>query len=98
MSLADLADMLELKVYVLSKVFNEHYRKNFRDFINEYRVNEFIRLSKQESQKNYTFLALALEVGFNSKSTFNLAFKKVTNQSPRDFLRQNNNCVKHTRV
>jgi AraC-like DNA-binding protein len=98
LSLADLADMLELKVYVLSKVFNEHYRKNFRDFINEYRVNEFIRLSKQESQKNYTFLALALEVGFNSKSTFNLAFKKVTNQSPRDFLRQNDNCVKHTRV
>lgn len=98
LSLNDLSEILEIKIHVLSKVFNEHYSKNFRDFINEYRVNEFISLSRQECYKNYTFLALALKVGFNSKSTFNLAFKKVTNLSPREFLKKNKQGVTKTLV
>lgn len=87
LSVADLSEMLGTKSHVLSKVINEHYEKNFRDFVNKYRVEEFIALANTEEFKHYTFLALAQEVGFNSKSTFNLAFKKVTNQNPRDYFK-----------
>ncbi|GHN01482.1 hypothetical protein WSM22_29710 [Cytophagales bacterium WSM2-2] len=87
LSVADLSDMLGTKSHVLSKVINEHYDKNFRDFLNKYRVEEFIALANTSEFKHYTFLALAQEVGFNSKSTFNLAFKKLTNQNPRDYFK-----------
>jgi len=91
LSIAELSEMLKTKSHVLSKLLNEHYNKNFRDFINEYRIEEFIKISLSESNKNFTFLALAYEVGFNSKSTFNLAFKKSKGLSPREYFKQNYN-------
>ncbi len=94
LNIAELSDMLETKPHILSKVINERFNKNYRDFINEYRVNEFIKSSISDKYKNYTFLALAHEVGFNSKSTFNLAFKKVTKLSPRDYLKHNHTIIK----
>ena len=94
LSVAELSNQLGIKPYFLSKILNEHYKKNFRDYINEYRVNEFIDLAKSEAYKNYTFLALAHEVGFNSKSTFNLAFKKIKKLSPRDYLRLKHQIIK----
>ena len=89
LNIAELSDMLGTKPHILSKVINEYYNKNFRDYINEFRVNEFIKISISEEYKNYTFLAIALEVGFNSKSTFNLAFKKATKLSPSEYFKQN---------
>lgn len=87
LTVSDLAEMLDTKPHVLSKVINDSYHKNFRDLVNTYRVEEFIALANTREFKHYTFLALAQEVGFNSKSTFNLVFKKVTNQSPRDYFK-----------
>lgn len=87
LTISDLADMLDTKAHILSRIINDHYQKNFRDFVNTYRVEEFIALANTKDYKHYTFLALAQEVGFNSKSTFNLAFKKATNQNPRDFFK-----------
>lgn len=87
LNIAELSEILESKPHLISKVINDYYHKNYRDFINEYRINEFIRVFKSKEYKNFTFLALANEVGFNSKSTFNLAFKKYTKQSPREFFR-----------
>jgi AraC-like DNA-binding protein len=87
LSVSDLAEMLGTKPHVLSKIINDSYHRNFRDFVNTYRIQEFIRLADTREFKHFTFLALAQEVGFNSKSTFNLAFKKFTNQSPRDYFK-----------
>lgn len=87
LSVSDLADMLGTRPHVLSRVINDHYQKNFRDFVNAYRVEEFISLANMQQYKHYTFLALAQEVGFNSKSTFNLAFKKLTQQNPREYFK-----------
>jgi len=89
LTVAELSVLLNIKPHVLSKILNEYYKKNFRDFINEYRVQEFIKMLADSTYRNYTFLALAHEVGFNSKSTFNLAFKKSTQLSPREYLSQN---------
>ncbi|NOU17521.1 MAG: helix-turn-helix domain-containing protein [Bacteroidales bacterium] len=94
LNIAELSDLLNTKPHILSKMINEHYNKNFRDFINEYRVKEFIAMSISEEYKNYTFLALAYEVGFNSKSTFNLVFKKNTGLSPRNYMKQKFNIIK----
>lgn len=87
LSVSDLADMLGARAHVLSRVINEHHQKNFRDFVNTYRVEEFIELVNSPQYKHYTFLALAQEVGFNSKSTFNVAFKKLTQRNPREYFK-----------
>jgi AraC-like DNA-binding protein len=89
LTIAELSTMLDIKPYMLSRILNEHYNKKFRDYINEYRVNDFIELVRKNENKNFTFLALAHDVGFNSKSTFNLAFKKITNLSPREYMKVN---------
>lgn len=94
LNIAKLSEILDTKPHILSKILNEQFNKNFRDFINEYRIKEFIELAISDKYKNYTFLALGYEVGFNSKSTFNLAFKKITGLSPRNFLKQNYNIEK----
>lgn len=87
LTVSDLADMLGARAHVLSRVINDHHNKNFRDFVNTYRVEEFIELVNTPQYKHYTFLALAQEVGFNSKSTFNLAFKKLTHKNPREYFK-----------
>ncbi len=87
LNIAELSDLMETKAHILSRLINERYQKNFRDYINQYRVNEFIRQVNVDENKNYTYLAIAFDVGFNSKSTFNLAFKKFTNTSPREYFK-----------
>jgi AraC-like DNA-binding protein len=86
LSLQDLADRMNVNLHTLSAVINEGYSKNFFDFINDYRIEEFKRLASTEQYKNYTFLAIAMEVGFSSKTTFNRAFKKYTGKTPREYF------------
>jgi AraC-like DNA-binding protein len=86
LTLQDLAEMLQVNIHTLSRVINEGYRKNFFDFINEYRIDEFKRLVNIDQYKNYTFLAIAMEVGFSSKTTFNRSFKKSTGKTPREYF------------
>jgi len=64
---AELAVLTETNTSNLSRIINEGFGKNFFDFINAYRVQEFIRLVRDENHSNYTFVAIAEEVGFNSK-------------------------------
>lgn len=69
----------------ISEVLNVHMNTNFQDFINSYRVKAFIHSVKNNEYKNYTILAVANEVGFNSKSTFNAVFKKFKGVTPTEF-------------
>jgi AraC-like DNA-binding protein len=85
-TLQELADLMKINVHTLSWVINEGHNKNFFDFINEHRIEEFKRLVNSDQYKNYTFLAVAMEVGFSSKTTFNRAFKKSTGKTPREFF------------
>jgi AraC-like DNA-binding protein len=86
LTLNELSESVKIKPHVLSKIINDYYRQNFRDFVNGYRIEEFIELANQGASKRFTFLALAFEVGFNSKSTFNVAFKKIMNVTPREYF------------
>ncbi|MGX1928822.1 helix-turn-helix domain-containing protein [Flagellimonas sp. 2504JD4-2] len=86
LNLPELAEKMNSNVHVLSRAINEGFNKNFRDFVNHYRVLDFIDRAQQDNYKNQTFLAIALDVGFNSKSSFNRSFKKATGKSPRDYF------------
>ena len=88
LSVASLSEMMNTKSHILSKILNDEFHMNFRDFINNYRIKEFVHIANIPEYKNYTLLALAYEVGFNSKSTFNLAFKKITGLTPGQYLEQ----------
>ena len=70
----------------LSQIINQYEEKNFYDFVNSYRVEEFITLAKKDIDKNFNLLGLAYESGFNSKSSFNQVFKKITGKTPSEFL------------
>ncbi|MCP4459673.1 MAG: AraC family transcriptional regulator [Cytophagales bacterium] len=87
-TLPQLADRLDIQPNNLSQVINENLGKNFYDFINEYRVEEFKRRITSDEGKNITLLGLAYDSGFSSKSTFNEVFKRVTGQTPSGFYKQ----------
>lgn len=85
LSLAELAGKLKMPAHTLSKVINDGFEKNFFDFINSYRIEEFKKRVDNPKFKNYTLLSIAYEVGFNSKTAFNRSFKKITGETPRDY-------------
>jgi AraC-like DNA-binding protein len=87
LTLSELADKLQSNHSVISSVINTAFEKNFNDFVNEFRVHLFTEKVKDPKLKHLTLLALAFECGFNSKSTFNRAVKKVTGQMPSEFLK-----------
>ncbi|MFC6225523.1 helix-turn-helix domain-containing protein [Hymenobacter artigasi] len=86
LTIHELATGLQLPPHVLSRVINEGFGQNFFDFVNSYRVDEFKQVMAAPQARQYTLLALALEVGFNSKTAFNRAFKKQTDQTPREYF------------
>jgi len=85
LTLADLATRLDTTPHKLSEVLNAEVEQTFYDFVNGYRVREVQRRIRAGEARTLKMLALALDAGFASKSTFNQAFKKHTNQTPSDF-------------
>jgi AraC-like DNA-binding protein len=89
LSLTQVAKQLGTHPSLLSKVINQGFQLNFNDFINNYRIEAVKEKLKAGEQKTQTLLGIAFDCGFNSKATFNRAFKKATGISPKDWLQQN---------
>jgi AraC-like DNA-binding protein len=85
LTIKTLAEKLGLPTAQLSALINERLAENFVDFVNRYRIEEAKRLLLDGSKRHYSVLAIAEEVGFNSKSAFNAAFRKYTGSTPSDF-------------
>ncbi len=85
LTLSDMANQLKTNTSVISQVINTGFDKNFNDFINGYRVAEYLEKTATPQYKHLTLLAIAFECGFNSKTTFNRAFKKATGKAPSAF-------------
>ena len=86
LTLIDVANQLETTTKIISTAINSGYNKNFNDFINEYRVEAFKEKINQNQHRKNTLLGLALDCGFNSKATFNRAFKKATSMTPNQYI------------
>ncbi|MBP2618660.1 helix-turn-helix domain-containing protein [Chryseobacterium jejuense] len=84
------AQLLDVHPNILSQVINSVENKNFYDYINRHRIEEFKRIACLPENQKYTILSLAFESGFNSKTSFNRNFKKYMNCSPREFLKSQN--------
>jgi AraC-like DNA-binding protein len=84
-TLQKLAKALAISPHHLSQTINEQLNQNFIDFINTYRIEEAKRMFLDPTKKHYSILAVAEEVGFNSKSAFNNAFKKQVKMTPSEF-------------
>ncbi len=84
LNLNTMADKLDLPLHHLSQIINQFEGQNFNDFVNKYRVEEFIERAAKDKQ--FSFLALALDSGFNSKSTFNSVFKKHKGVTPSKYM------------
>jgi AraC-like DNA-binding protein len=86
LSLTQMAKHLKTNPSVLSKTINQGFQLNFNDFINNYRIEAVKEKLQAGEQKTQTLLGIAYDCGFNSKATFNRAFKKVTGTSPKEWL------------
>lgn len=84
-SLKLVSKQLKIPPHHISETLNGLLGQSFNDFTNNYRIEEFKLLVNDKKHKNYSILALAFEVGFKSKATFNISFKKFTKQTPSEY-------------
>lgn len=89
LTLQQLADRLGWSSHNLSEVINGRLGATFHDFVNGYRVEEAKRKLLDPNRAHQTVLAVALDSGFRSKSTFNKIFKRFTGLTPSVFRREN---------
>ncbi|HVW96784.1 MAG TPA: FtsX-like permease family protein [Mucilaginibacter sp.] len=85
LSLVSLAEKLGLTTHELSRIINTALKKSFNEFINHYRVADTIRKMHDPAYDHLTLMSIAYDSGFNSKTTFNRAFKEATGQNPVDY-------------
>lgn len=78
----DLAAMLALTPHQLSQLLSQVLDTHYHKMIQEYRIQEAIQRIKLNEDKN--LLTIGFEVGFQSKSAFNTAFKKITGKTPME--------------
>jgi AraC-like DNA-binding protein len=85
LTLPELARKLNLSTHHLSQIINERLNQNFFDFINGYRIEEIKRKLADPTQAHLKIEEIAFDTGFNSKSAFHTAFKKVTQTTPSQY-------------
>jgi len=84
-TIKDLADEIDIPAHHLSIVINNRLGKNFYTFINEYRIKEAVSILDDPGNSDASIIAVAFKSGFNSKSTFNSVFKKITGLTPSEY-------------
>lgn len=72
----------------LSAIINRNMGTHFFDFVNEYRISAAKDILQDQDKKDLTILEILYQVGFNSKSSFYTAFKKSTQQTPKQYRKE----------
>lgn len=78
-----LASLIGSNSRYVSQVINDTYNKNFRTYVNEYRIKEAqLRLMDTQKYGNYTIKAISESIGYKSPTNFVSIFKKITGITP----------------
>ncbi len=88
LTLPELAESLSIHPRYLSQAINDALQQNFYDFVNSYRIEEAKQKFANPAENDKTVLEILYEVGFNSKSVFNNAFKKYTGKTPSQYRKR----------
>ncbi len=91
LNLPDLARKLNMSSHEMSYLINKAFGENFFAFVNKYRVEEAKKLLLSQKYERLNMIGIAFEAGFNSKTAFNTTFKKITGQSPTEFVKSTAN-------
>ena len=89
-SLSDFAKRIHESLHHVSQVINEKTGKSFFELLAWYRVEEAKKIIREDIETTITIEELAERVGYNSKSAFNNAFKKLTSKTPSEFREESN--------
>ncbi|BDD06986.1 helix-turn-helix domain-containing protein [Aureibacter tunicatorum] len=85
-NLNELANKLNINSHELSALINNEFDKNFNEFINDHRLEEFKKVSLKSEFSHLSLSGIAYECGFNSKTTFNTYFKKKMGMTPKEYI------------
>jgi len=88
LTLVSLAQHLNLSPNVISRTINAGFGQSFTDYINAYRIAEVKKRLEAGDADRMTILALALDAGFSSKTTFNRVFKEQTGHTPKAYVKR----------
>jgi len=88
LTIQDVSAAIEIPVRDLSLLINHKLQQHFYDFVNTYRIENAMEILKDDAKSKVTILEILYEVGFNSKSSFNTAFKKHTGNTPTLYRKQ----------
>lgn len=88
LTLYELSDQINIPSKDLSLLINRDLNQHFFDFVNGYRIRMAMDILKDPAKKAFTVLEILYEVGFNSKSSFNTAFKKYTDNTPTEYRKK----------
>ena len=87
-TLQDLAEKIHIPYHQISAIINRETQMNFKDYLNQYRIQYCIERMKEGEWKKITLEALAYECGFNNRNSFTLSFKKFTGLTPSEYIKQ----------
>lgn len=88
LNLIKLSQLMGVTPHQLSYVINTGFNENFFQFINKYRIEKAKQLLSDSKNNNLSILGIAFESGFNSKTSFNITFKKFTDLTPSEFKKK----------
>lgn len=90
LTIQDVAKELNIPQHHLTQAINEQLEKNFYTLVNEYRIEEVKKRLVDPKAAHLNILAIAHDAGFNSKSSFNMTFKKYTGLTPSQYRKEFN--------
>jgi AraC-like DNA-binding protein len=86
LTLPELAQRLHIPPNQLSQAINSGTQNSFYQYINTWRIEAFLIRAAAPENQHFTYLAIAFDCGFNSKTTFNKYFKLKTGKTPSEYF------------
>ncbi len=88
LTIQNVSESIDIPLRDLSLLINHKLNQHFYDFVNTYRIEHAMVILKSATKSKLTILEILYDVGFNSKSSFNTAFKKHTGTTPTAYRKQ----------